>query len=58
MKSEFQRDVLREIATIVYMPIGEILMIMGGFIAEADMVDITDPKTGMDVSITDKSLYV
>ena len=49
---------MREIATIVYMPTGEIRMIMVGFIAEADMVDITDLKTGMDVSITNKILYI
>ena len=49
---------MREIAVIVYMPTGEILMITGGFIVEADMVDITAPKTGMDVSITNKSMYI
>ena len=58
MRSEFQRDVLREIVVIAYMPTGEILMITGGFIVEVDMVDITAPKTGMDVSITNKSMYI
>lgn len=56
MRSEFQRDVLREIVVIAYMPTGEIQMITVGFIAGADMVDITDLKTGMDVSITDKRI--
>ena len=48
---------MKVIAGIADMQIGVILIHMEEFIAEVVMVDITDRKIEMDVSITDRNVW-